>query len=88
MSSIPFIGTFTCASQKDHRSRVTYRYTAARKGDSYIISVQHRGRRYDVYFYCNRDGETLKTTSWPTGLINPKNYDNSIVLPVIAMRKI
>ena len=66
---------FKRASAKDLSSRVTVylsdlipkgMYESIKKGTGYIITIQDKeGVTYDVAFFCNREGKTLKCTSWP-----------------------
>jgi hypothetical protein len=70
---------FFSASSKDAVSRVTFKQSDIQKeldrlgldpkmGDILLITLRFDNVPYQVMFKVNREGLTLKTTSWPQGL--------------------
>lgn len=70
--------TFSSASASDHASRVTLSIPALAesvpvathipKNGKVLVTIEDKSRHYEVLFYCNREGASLKTTCWPQGL--------------------
>ncbi len=65
---------FFSASANDSDSRVTVNVKdfdlkhPVKKGDWFVITLVSNSKPYNILFSCNRDNETLKTTSWPCDL--------------------